>query len=270
LKNVYTKAVWVPAPDHHLVFSFQSMPRNSTGRKRMKYLSEGGLFGDTGFNSWPVPEVPVANLPKTTQKLHDDIFEKDTAEDSGDEDGTGSAVVQDLGDKVIPFPRELSEMLTREMIHVFDIQVGVFLTPASGKSLMAVILENRRAVAIVKNKDHKEFIMQQLMDSVKFLNLAADTRPAKPHELTTWELAGGAAKAGGAAPQAPGAPVLGGTPTAAGAGGAAAGASPMIPPPMPPRFGTPVLPPPCNPAAPGAPPPPAAAGLAAFGAQTLR
>ena len=121
----------------------------------MKYLNEGGMFGDTAFNSWPVPMVPIANMPKTTQPVHDDIFENDPAADSGAEDGTGLAVVQDLGEKVIPFPREMSEMFTREMIHVFDIDVGIFLTPASGKALMAIILENRRAVAIVKNKAHR-------------------------------------------------------------------------------------------------------------------
>ena len=62
----------------------------------MKYLNEGGTYGDTAFNSWPVPMVPVSNMPKTTQKVHDDIFENDPAEDSGIEDGSGSAAVQDL------------------------------------------------------------------------------------------------------------------------------------------------------------------------------
>ena len=63
------------------------------------------MFGDTAFNSWPVPLVPLANMPKTTQQVHDDIFEHDPAEDSGAEDGAGSAIVQDLGDKVIPFSK---------------------------------------------------------------------------------------------------------------------------------------------------------------------
>ena len=285
LQHVYTRGVWSRTPDHNLVFTYQTMPRNATGRKRMQYLSEpGGVFGDTAFNSWPVPMVPLANMAKTTMQVHDDIFAGEAAEDSGTEDGAGSAVVQDLGDKVIPFPREMSEMLTREMLHVFEIDVAVFLTPASGKALMAVILENRRAVGIVKNKDQRDFIMQQLTEGVKTLNLAANRRPAKPQELTDWESSPGA-KAAGAPPPVLGVAggVAGGAAGGGGAGAAAAGGAPSLRPP--------VLPPPtvagpgvASPAAAsmGPPPPPSAAnpgaagsaaatpGLAAFGAAVLR
>ena len=290
LQNVYSRGIWSRSPDHHLVFTYQAMPRSSTGRKRMKYLNEGGMFGDTAFNSWPVPMVPIANMPKTTLPVHDDIFENDPAADSGAEDGTGSAVVQDLGEKVIPFPREMSEMFTREMIHVFDIDVGIFLTPASGKALMAIILENRRAVAIVKNKAHREFIMQQLIENVRNLNLAADTRPAKPQELTAWESANvttGKPKA--PAPQVLGAPLLMGTsipadpaipsPPEDARGGAGfpppAGVSPMMPPPRLSTALAPDLPPVAGsvtgssatgPGAAGS----AAPGLAGFGSSLLR
>ena len=280
LQHVYTRGVWSRTPDHNMVFTYQALPRNTTGRKRMKYLSEaGGMFGDTAFNSWPVPMVPLANLPKSTLQVHDEIFENDAAEDSGAEDGTGAAVVQDLGDLVIPFPRELSEMLTREQLHVFEIDVAIFFTPGSGKALMAVILENRRAVAIVKNKAQREFIMKQLAEGVKAQNLATDRRPQKPQELTEWETSRGAvtAKAGGAAP-------LPGGGSFGAAGGAAGGAvgkasAPVVPPAV--LAGTaPVLPPavvagaaapPAAGASPSpAPPPPATAGLAAFGASVLR
>ena len=291
LQQVYTRGVWSRTPDHHLVFTYQTMPRNSSGRKRMKYLQEGGMYGDTAFNSWPVPLVPLAGLPKATQQVHDDIFENDMVEDSGAEDGTGAAAVEDLGDKVIPFPREMSEMLTREMTHVFDIGVGIFLTPASGKALMAVILENRRAVAVCKNKAHRDFIMQQLLEHVKAFNLAPDRRPAKPQELVEWESthgrtgqqaagsSAGSGRAGGAAPPAPVAPLPGGTPAAVaspgGAGGAAPGVSPAMPPPVVPKAAGTALPPPIVPSggasgSSGAPPPPAATGLAAFGAAVLR
>ena len=135
---------------------------------------------------------------------------------------------------VIPFPREMSEILTREMIHVFDIAGGVFFTPGSGKSLMAIISENRRAVAIVKNKHHREFVMNQLCEGVRALNLAPDTRPPKPQELTAWESARGTdAKAGGAAP------LLGGTPAAGGGAPGGQARSPVMPPLVPP----PVVPP---------------------------
>ena len=286
LQQVYSRGVWARAPDHHLVFTFQTMPRNSTGRKRMKYLNEGGNFGDTAFNSWPVPLVTLANMPKTNHVMHDEIFDNDAAEDSGSNDGAGTAVVQDLGDKVIPFPRELSEMLTREMLHVFEIDVGVFLNIGSGKSLLAIIMENRRAVGIVKNKAHRDFVMQQLLEGIQTLNLAPDTRPPKPQELVAWESRAAAAKAGGATP---GVPPLGGIPTATGTAGAAsspppppARSVPTIVPTVPPPLGATVhkpasLPPPIGSSPAGSassansdsshPPP---VGLAAFGAQVLR
>ena len=182
------------------------------------------------------------------------------------------------GSKVIPFPRELSEQLTREMLHVFEIDVGVFLTPASGKALMAIIMENRRAIAVVKNKAQKDFIMQQLTEGVRTLNLVADRRPPKPQELTEWE--GGqrqaGAKASGATPPAPATPA---TPAAL---PAALPAPPAPPAPAPGKASAPGVPPPLLPppvvthlaaASAGsgpAPPPPAASSLAAFGSAVLR
>ncbi|MCP3883971.1 MAG: hypothetical protein GY700_00545, partial [Propionibacteriaceae bacterium] len=191
IRQVYSRGLWNRSPDHNLVFTYQAVPRNTTGRKSMKYLNEGGASGDTAFNSWPVPFVSIASMPKVTEAIHDDIFAQDDAQDSGAEDGTGAAVVRDLGDRLIPFPREISEMLTREAIHVFDIDVGILLNPGSGKSLLAVVLENRRAVAIVKNKAQKTFIMRNLTEAVKAANLVADKRPLKPQELTVWEASKG-------------------------------------------------------------------------------
>ena len=65
------------------------------------------------------------------------------------------------------FPRELHDKFTREMIYVWEIDVGVIFNPGSGKSLLAFILENRRAVAFVKNKAHRDFIMDNLSHEVK-------------------------------------------------------------------------------------------------------
>ena len=229
------------------------------------------MYGDTAFNSWPVPLVPLANMPKATQHVDDDFFANDAAEDSGTEDGSGSAAVQDLGEMVIPFPREMSEMLTREMIHVFDIDVGIFFTPGSGKSLMAIICENRRAVAIVKNKDHREFVMNRLCEGVRALNLAPDTRPPKPQELTEWESARGTGAQAGAA-----APLLGGTPAArdAAPGGQAPlpKMPPMVPPPqvLSPPATMPMVPPPVVSPTGAAPAPTSEPVLAAFGASVLR
>ena len=260
LQQVYTRGAWNRTPDHHVVFTYQAVPRQSTGRKRMKYLSDGTSLGDTAFNVWPVPVISVANMPKVSAKIHDDIFDQDVAQDSGAEDGSGAAVAEDLGDNLIPFPRELSDKLAREMIHVWEIDVGVIFNPGSGKALLAFILENRRAVAIVKNKAHKEFLMQTLTDAVKTFNLAPDTRPAKPEEIVAWE----ARRGGSNAPKAA-------APTPAKAPAPAAGVA--LPPPAAPTSGqAPTLPAPTLPGAPAGPSSQttSAAGLAAFGSSILR
>jgi len=57
-------------------------------------------------------------MSKTSAQVHDISFANDVAQDSGAEDGSGTAVVQDLGDNLIPFPREFHERLAREMIYV--------------------------------------------------------------------------------------------------------------------------------------------------------
>ncbi len=153
----------------------------------MKYLMEGQSPADTYFNVWPVPVLPVASMAKVTQAVHAEIFADDEPQDSGAEDGAGSVVVAYLGEKVIPFPREMSDKLTREMIHIWSVEVGVIFNPGAGLALLAFILENKRAVGIMKNKAHRDFVKGLLIESVKTMNLAPDTRPPKPTELTTRE-----------------------------------------------------------------------------------
>ena len=145
MQQVYTRGCWNRTPDHHVVFTYQATPKQTAGRKRMKYLMENQIFADTYFNVWPIPVVPIANMAKVTQAVHDEIFIEDHAQDSGAEDGSGTAVVQDLGDKMIPFPREMSDKLTRELIFVWELDTGVIFNPGSGFSLLAFILENKRA-----------------------------------------------------------------------------------------------------------------------------
>ena len=59
--------------------------------------------------------------------------------------------------------------------------------PASGQSILAFLLERKRAVAICKNADHKTFVHDNLAKAVKALGLAPDKRQAKPPELARWE-----------------------------------------------------------------------------------
>ena len=65
--------------------------------------------------------------------------------------------------------------------------MGIIFNLVFGKSLLAFILENRRAVAIVQNSAHRDFIMNNLSQAVNTQGLAPDTRPAKPEELAACE-----------------------------------------------------------------------------------
>ena len=55
LQQVYTRGTWNRTPDHHVVFTYQSVPRQGGGRKRMQYMMDGPGPGDIAFNVWPVP-----------------------------------------------------------------------------------------------------------------------------------------------------------------------------------------------------------------------
>ena len=168
--------------------------------------------------------------------------------------------MQDLGDNIIQFPREFHDKFTREMIYVWEIDVGVILNPGSGKSLLAFILENKRAVAIVKNKAHTDFIMVNLSHEVKTQGLAPDARPTNPEQLAYWE-----ARRGNACPPAP---------IMLAAAGAGATTRPPAPAsmPSPPAAGRgPTLPGLPVPPAGGPPPPqPTTGGLAGCGAAVLQ
>ncbi len=143
------------------------------------------------------------------------------------------------------------------------------------------MLENRRAIAIVKNKVQKTFIMKNLTEAVKAANLVADRRPPKPQELTAWEAAKGLAATGGAAEaKASGQPPLAPRPpsfhlaAAPKAGGGAAGACgwPLLPPPVEAKAAAPALPPPVvgSGAATSSAPPAPSPALAVFGQAVLR
>ena len=153
----------------------------------MRYLKDQERPADTYFNEWPVPMFQLSQMPKTSQDTHDKIFADDAARDAGAGDGDGHALLEDLGDKVVPFPREMRMELTREKIHVWGINTGVILMPASGQSTLAFLLERKRAVAVCKNADHKTFVHENLAKAVKALGLAPDKRPTKPAELVRWE-----------------------------------------------------------------------------------
>ena len=73
----------------------------------MKYLRENDTEADTYFNRWPVPLIPVSQMPKLSMAAHDSIFKNDVPEDECVDDGSGAAMLTELGDNVVPFPNEL-------------------------------------------------------------------------------------------------------------------------------------------------------------------
>ena len=71
----------------------------------MRYLKDTTRPGDTCFNEWPVPMHQLSQMARITPSEHEAIFSLDTAMDEGGDDGAGTAMVNDLGDKVVPFSR---------------------------------------------------------------------------------------------------------------------------------------------------------------------
>ena len=259
LAHVFARGPWHSTPDDHLVFTFQAAPQTGQVRKKMRYLKDQERPGDTYYNDWPVPMYQPSQMPKTTTSEHDAIFASDDVVGEGEGDGAGAAMISDLGDKVLPFPREFHAKLWQEMIHVWEIDVAVLFQPGSGQALLAFVLERKHAVGIMKNKAHKDFVYKNLAAAVKSLGLAPDRRPTKPIELTTWETS--RAGPGGAAPR----PMPQPSPAAPKAPSPAPGASPTLGQPMSglPAARTPVLPAAPKPADLGG------AGLAAFGSAAL-
>ena len=179
-------------------------------------------------------------------------------------------MIQDLGDNVIPFPRETHVKFMQEMIHVFGIEAAVLFWVGSGQSLLAFVLERKRAVAVVRNAHEKNFVKANLVRAVKTLGLAPDRRPAKPAELVAWEtsraVGGPLPKAGAPMPPRPSAPAAGAAaPSSAPAAGGAPGVF-TVPAPAAAPSSAPATS--SSPAPAATPPPPAA--LAAFGASSLR
>ena len=59
-------------------------------------------------------------------------------------------MVTDLGDRVVPFPREFHVKRWQEMIYVWGIVAAVLFHPGSGQALLAFVLERKRAVGVLK------------------------------------------------------------------------------------------------------------------------
>ena len=97
----------------------------------------------------------LAQRMKIASAEHEAIFALDTPADEGAEDGVGAAMVSDLGERVVPFPREVHVKLWQEMIHARGIEAAVLLHPGSGQAVLASVLECKRAVGVLKNQSTK-------------------------------------------------------------------------------------------------------------------
>eukprot|EP00974_Lingulodinium_polyedra_P043826 4207959-Lingulodinium_polyedra.AAC.1 len=63
-------------------------------------------------------------MPKVTGEEHDNIFSLDVAIDDGADDGAGAAMINDLGDEVVPFPREFHVKLWQGITHAFGVEAA--------------------------------------------------------------------------------------------------------------------------------------------------
>ena len=57
-----------------------------------------------------MPKYQLAQMTKITSMEQDSIFAPDAPVEEGAEDSAAAAMVTDLGDRVVPFPRELYVM----------------------------------------------------------------------------------------------------------------------------------------------------------------
>ena len=101
-----------------VAFSIKGISEAVSGR--MKFLA-----GDSFFNRWPVPVMPLKQLPQCSDAVEKQIFAN--AGQSREDDDLGDEGVEvDMGidpnsDKVIPFPLEGHYILLQEMANVYRI-----------------------------------------------------------------------------------------------------------------------------------------------------
>ncbi len=91
----------------------------------------------------------------------------------------------------MPFPHELHESFSEELINVFGPEIIVFFKVGPGEQLKAILQTNSvpiRAVAICSTKAQKACVLSNLVQYVKRNRLVALTdAPAKSQALLEWE-----------------------------------------------------------------------------------
>ena len=87
----------------------------------------------------------------------------------GNEDAADMAELSE--EKCICFPYEHAPALKQELMNIFSAEIFVDCSPQSGYGVRAALLENVRAVAVCRNKTHKEFILKNVCLGFEILNL---------------------------------------------------------------------------------------------------
>ncbi len=106
--------------------------------------------------------------------------------DDGDGGGPRAARILDLVDNVLLFPKEFDAKLWREMTHEWEIDAAVLLQPGICQEALAFTWETKRAISVVRNKAHRDFVNKSLAVATKRFSLAPDRRLVKPFDFAMW------------------------------------------------------------------------------------
>ena len=153
------------------------------------------LGGDNFINKWCVPLIPFPQLVNVKCDDYEELLgASDKAPLEGDVDVDSCQVTSDelvLGnERVVPFPHEYDMALGMEMLDTFDSDILIGIYPGSGEMLKAVLSKQKHGVAICATKAHKTFILNNIRDWVKRMNLVNfSDRPQKPRALLNFEVA---------------------------------------------------------------------------------
>ena len=81
----------------------------------------------------------------------------------------GEMIVSDMvkDDECIPFPHESHQVLSQELLHIFNAGVLVAVGIGSGYSILGGLLGGARVVAICASKAHQEFVQKNLTSWLK-------------------------------------------------------------------------------------------------------
>ena len=151
------------------------------------------LGGDNFINKWSVPLIQFSQLVSVKRDDYEELLsatDKAPLEDDVDVDScqvTSDELV--LGhERVVPFPHEYDMALGAEMLDTFESDILIGIYPGSGEMLKAVLRKQKHGVAICATKAHKTFILNNLRDWVKRMNLVNfSDRPLKPRALMNFE-----------------------------------------------------------------------------------